>query len=1231
MSAKDQPDNAPLILNELKIPGRTGPVSETPKVWGINRAAALDNFPRQGLLCQAGPWAPMNRLDKLVIYKDKTQEILPKTVDENEVGTELQMFVEARHITEGTYTLSYSVTRLGGTAEDSLEMQVLVKLTRPGGEDHSEEPGHPDLVMTIPEEILKDGIDMDNVAAGVLITIGNADGKPPYPFAAAGDVIRVSWGGVFVLSAPLTQAQADGTDLITVKIEEGKIRKAGDSDDSGLAVVFEVYDLVDNRSSDWSVEQRVLVAVDTTRLVAPLLKEALNNVLDVDKLGDADGTAQVWVLGSSFKVGDIPILTIKGTPQEGPPVDIEVPGEALVSVPTTHETKIANSLLRQLAKSQIALSYRLKKADGSADLPAKTQFISVVGEVQRLEAPVALDAKQGALDPLLPQVRIEVPFDASFSAGQVINLFWLGTRPDLEAYLPTLPPRLITQGDYDAKEPLLIIVDKKHLTPINGGKLELYYQLLVEDSVFNQMDRFQQTRAIRESKHADILQIGEPRKELPEPTVDGVVNGALPADTSSTTLTVNYLKTFKDDIVTRFWEGSITGVSNDWVKLSAITAGQPVPFTIKAELIKGNEGGTVKAYYQIERAAGGTSYSDTLEFSVGVALDLKVPGVKEANGNSLNPLAARDTLTGVIPAYDNMTGTSVKMTWAGTPGEGSHSTAWIPVTAQGSLEVPLPNALVARNLDKLVNLSYGVKRGGTEQDSDKFDLAVLPIRDGDSALPSAIINGNTGPELEVTNLPANAQTLIAAWPLIRAGQTLWLRYFVDGNANPISETYKATPVPAEGVPGGMSPNTPVTELQGLADGARLRIEFKVGFDGSTDESKAVRFQDRIYIVKAVEDLKPVITSVKGSPSGAEIPDGTSTEETAGTLAGTASKGLQIEVLDNRTESKGKATADGNGQWSHKVAGLQEGAHSFTAKALYGSGQVSVARTFTVEAAQADVRPAIVSVLGQNGEINNGAVIEDTSVVLSGTAKANHKIQIFENEQPKDEVNVDPNGDWVQPLANLSKGTYVLKARALYGAGLDSNIRFFTIKSPGSDLEFDERPASISAFRHIFSDHPDFEPVNPSAGSFLDRPAKNGIPPYQYKSDNTNVASVNKDGRVYAYRNGETEISVTDSTGTTRKFELTTSGTFYEWKYIGGRLSHPTAKIEASNAGGILPSLVELQSLRQVYESEPNSAGDTWTSTAGSSGSGYHYVLNLKTNNSYLEASSLEHSAYALFK
>ncbi|WP_414871267.1 hypothetical protein, partial [Pseudomonas sp. IT-347P] len=60
-----------------------------------------------------------------------------------------------------------------------------------------------------------------------------------------------------------------------------------------------------------------------------------------------------------------------------------------------------------------------------------------------------------------------------------------------------------------------------------------------------------------------------------------------------------------------FWIGSITGEYPNSIKLSEFTAGQPVPFPIGAELIKGNEGGTVEARYEIKRLAGGTSYSNS--------------------------------------------------------------------------------------------------------------------------------------------------------------------------------------------------------------------------------------------------------------------------------------------------------------------------------------------------------------------------------------------------------------------------------------------------------------------------------------------------------------------------------------------------------------------------------------------------------------------------------------------
>nr|WP_032829864.1 hypothetical protein [Pseudomonas sp. GM74] len=95
------------------------------------------------------------------------------------------------------------------------------------------------------------------------------------------------------------------------------------------------------------------------------------------------------------------------------------------------------------------------------------------------------------------------------------------------------------------------------------------------------------------------------------------------------------------------------------------------------------------------------------------------------------------------------------------------------------------------------------------------------------------------------------------------------------------------------------------------------------------------------------DTAPTITSAKGSPSGVEIREGAPTLETAVILTGTANKGQQVEVFNNNV-SKGTPTADATtGIWTLPVSGLSVTAHSFTAKALYGSGQTSAPRTFRV--------------------------------------------------------------------------------------------------------------------------------------------------------------------------------------------------------------------------------------------------------------------------------------------
>lgn len=1083
--------NEPLALAELNIPGRTGPMWNDPKVFGINIAAALGNFPLNGLLCGAGPWGNMAAGDRLIIYWGTGQNVWVETVDKNEVGAQLRMFVPSRHMVDGLLAVSYVVRPLGGTDQPSEVMQVLVKLTRPGGHDDNGDGGHSKLIMTIPKEIADGGIDEENVADGVPITIGKNDGTPPYPFAAAGDVCRISWGGIFVHSEPLTEEQAQGKTPIIVNIEEADIREAGDADSPGVAVVFEVYDCVFNRSEDWSAEQRVVVAVDATRAGAPLLKETVNNVLDVDKLGDANGTVQIIAMDKNkFQVGDIVFIRIKGTPVEGPPIDWEPSaGVKLKSVPSIMEIMAPNAVLRQLAKSQITLSYRLEKADGSADLRSKSQFIRAIGEVQRLAAPIVLDAVSGALDPDLKQVRLEIPFDKSFVEGQVLKIFMLGTTPGLDPYLPDLPPRPITRNDIVEAKPLLYNIDGKHLAPVNGGTAEFYYQQLIADAVLAALDPFEATHAIRESIHTQILQVGEPRLELPEPVVAGVVEGVLPADTDGTTLTVVYTKTVDGDEVFMFWTGSITGEYPDSIKLNESTAGKEVPFTIDARWIKGNEGGTVLVKYHIKRADGRMSYAEPLEFSVGVALDLKAPKIKEAPNDVLQPIEARNTLTAVIPAYENMIGTQLIVTWTGTADSGSHTTAPFDVTTQASQEITLPNSVVAFNLDKSVTVTYTMKRGDNpELPSETLNLTVMSLKLDLSHVPKilqAMDNGD-GAELDLATISASAMLHAPDWPLIALGQFVWLRFIgVLANGYAYDRLYWQAPTAqtneawiSDGFYQERFSDDVLNELKGLKEGSTLSIGFKTALSGSQNENEAVTGPVREYRITGVPTVE--YEDFESVPMGTIFTSELPLVRPALTLRPTSSRGTNVSSSGPLPEFKDQSA------WVFKP----------------GAMHISLTRprNYIVFGYRADY--------SQLRSINIDAVDENGLIIESKT---------LPNTAPR----------WVAFLSPADRKIKGIRIPPL--SGVDQFVDTFTMADEPPPFEIDTSQIVLAGPNLTILDSGLDWPLSgiDPYGTTAVRLPTSGVSPYTFTSADDRIVSVDATGVIRSEGNGSTLVTVTD--------------------------------------------------------------------------------------------------------
>nr|WP_225922838.1 hypothetical protein [Pseudomonas hamedanensis] len=521
-----------------------------------------------------------------------------------------------------------------------------------------------------------------------------------------------------------------------------------------------------------------------------------------------------------------------------------------------------------------------------------------------------------------------------------------------------------------------------------------------------------------------------------------------------------YTETVAGDEVFMFWIGSLTGEYTDSIKLNEFTAGKEVPFNIEAKLIKDNEGGKVIVRYQIKRTAGGTSYAEPLEFSVGVALDLTAPGIKEApNGTSLDPINAQTELTAVVAPgglrlHDKIT--VIFTGAAGTPAGGSHTTTPWTVTALGPQHIPLHVPVIAFNLGKTVEITYIVTRDSKPSPpSQALTLVVLPLdnRYLDKPLILQASDGGEGRELDVSLLTAAATVQVNSWPHIALGQPVWSQVKGTKKDGGVYDVIFWEPPRAQTNAtwirqGFWTYSIPLIDLQKLQDGSELTVIFKAGLGGSAVEGEAVSFPLRTYIVKTVEDVKPEIGKITGSTNEAEIPQGGVTVETAVTLSGVAAKGQKVEVFDGNV-SKGQATALATtGVWTLPVTALAVAAHSFTAKALYGSNPVSAARTLTVTAV---VVPTLSYVLDdKNVEVPEGQTTVSTTLNLKGTASLGQRVEIFDGNGPsavsKGVATASATGEWERTIT-LEVGARRLYAKSLYHLSpVYSEIRHLTILS-----------------------------------------------------------------------------------------------------------------------------------------------------------------------------------------
>ncbi len=318
------------------------------------------------------------------------------------------------------------------------------------------------------------------------------------------------------------------------------------------------------------------------------------------------------------------------------------------------------------------------------------------------------------------------------------------------------------------------------------------------------------------------------------------------------------------------------------------------------------------------------------------------------------------------------------------------------------------------------------------------------------------------------------------------------------------------------------------------------------------------------------EVKPRILKVTGA-SG-DVEDGGVTPDNVLTISGTAGVGLTLDVFDGAYPVE-TVVVESDGSWKLALSGLTEAEHRITAKNA-GGVLVSDPRIFIVSAGAA--LPNIESVVDSLGApIAPDGITFDPRITLSGAAEPGAVIEV-ESEGASWGTAPAISGLWNKTL-NLHAGRHVFVAKDLASQAVSYS---WTISYVVESLIIDTSPAILNGLLY----HAWTAPPFPPAGTYTDRPASGGRPPYRYTSSDTAIATVDESGRVVSAGNGLTTIVVADSVGSTASFTVIVSNV-YQFFGSGLRTNHTSASWAVRDLGGYLPSMAEWRLFYAAYGSE----------------------------------------------
>lgn len=463
-----------------------------------------------------------------------------------------------------------------------------------------------------------------------------------------------------------------------------------------------------------------------------------------------------------------------------------------------------------------------------------------------------------------------------------------------------------------------------------------------------------------------------------------------------------------------------------------------------------------------------TSTVKTLDVHLSRPLELPAPTVRGQTGNNFSP--TQPEIRVLVPQGILQPGYLLSVNWksAHPDAAGSYTSPQRLVSA--GLEIAVPRSVLAYSLGKTVVVTYTIEINGVSSASLPLTLNIQTLP-ASALITPKIIDADANNVLDVIALGTKTPTIHGLlWTLIDAGQQVWM--ILEGkkaDGSPHNLTVwngGASNVNAAWVNQGFWPRTFANSyVKELGNDSTLTIKFKASLDKSNNATTATVFPDRTYTIRAVALVAPTITEALDS-KGVLIPQGGTTVDTTVKLSGTGAKGQKVQIKDGTTV-KGEATVDlTTGLWELIITGLSVAAHSFTATALYGSGQVSAARTLTVTAdlwkdsvtdfTNGTAGSWAIGSAGRYGRVTGGLFQNDTAIGQTGFAGVvfNQTFLFTAGRTYSFSINVRNNGPVAHLLPSfsvtLSSGQGILPAATVPKTGeWISRVASFSVSQTGN--------------------------------------------------------------------------------------------------------------------------------------------------------------------------------------